>query len=273
MNATVDLRGLLLAKQGILQAHLAASSAHWHPDAKGDVGEVNWAAALDGRHDRGGFLPSRYAVSSAFIIDADGNRSDQIDLVIHDAHFCPLLFEQAGHRYIPAESVYAAFEVKPELNRDYVLYAAEKAASVRALRRTSVPIVWIGGTSKPRPPFSIITGILTTRSGWSPMAGDPLINALRDANQAGRLDLGAVAGAGAFEVQYDESGEPHLDASEPDGWLMFFLTRLYTRLQQLGTVTAIDLSAYARPLEADVQSSSNADSDGQSSLLRRRSQS
>jgi hypothetical protein len=29
---------------------------------------------------------------------------------------------------------------------------------------------------------------------------------------------------------------------------MFFLTRLYTRLQQLGTVTAIDLADYARDL-------------------------
>jgi hypothetical protein len=95
--------------------------------AKGDVAEVNWHAALDGRHGREGFLPGRYAVSSAYVIDAEGNRSDQIDLVVHDAHFCPLLFKQAGHRYIPAESVYAVFEVKPELNRDYVLYAGEKA--------------------------------------------------------------------------------------------------------------------------------------------------
>jgi hypothetical protein len=112
-----------------------------HPDAKGDVGEVNWHAVLDGRHDRGGFLPGRYAVSSAFVLDADGETSDQIDLVIHDAHFCPLLFEHAGHRYVPSESVYAVVEVKPELNRDYVLYAAKKTASVRAIRRTSVPII------------------------------------------------------------------------------------------------------------------------------------
>lgn len=130
MTDKVDLRTLLLAKQEILSSHLAASSAHWHPGAKGDVAEVNWQAALDGRHGRDGFLPGRYAVSSAYVIDSDGNRSEQIDLVIHDAHFCPLLFEQAGHRYIPAESVYAVFEIKPEISRDYVLYAGQKAASV-----------------------------------------------------------------------------------------------------------------------------------------------
>lgn len=243
------LRSLLLAKQEILRSQLAASSVHWHPDAKGDVGEVNWHAALDVRHGRDGFLPSRYAISDAYIIDADGNRSEQIDLVVHDAHFCPLLFEQAGHRYIPAESVYAVFEVKPELNRDHVLYAAEKAASVRRLRRTSVPVVWLGGTSAPRDPFPILAGILTSRAGWSRAFGQPLTTALRDCDPLGRLDLGAVADRGAFEVGYD-GADTSVVASESDAWLMFFLTRLYTRLQQPGTVTAVDLSEYTRPLES-----------------------
>jgi hypothetical protein len=245
----VNLRDLLLAKQEILRSHLAASSAHWHPDAKGDVGEVNWEAALDGRHGREGFLPGRYAVSSAYVIDADGDRSDQIDLVIHDAHFCPLLFEQAGHRYIPAESVYAVFEVKPELTREYILYAAEKAASVRRLRRTSVPIVHAGGTFSPRQPFQILGGILATRSGWSPPFGEPFQKALHECIPAGRLDIGAIAEHGAFEVLYGEDNMPGVTMSEPEAGLMFFLTRLYTRLQQLGTVGAVDLSAYARPLE------------------------
>ena len=251
MSETVDLRSLLLAKQEVLRSHLAAASTHWHPDAKGDVGEVNWQAVLDGRHDRGGFLPGRYAVSSAFIIDADRNRSQQIDLVIHDAHFCPLLFEQAGHRYIPAESVYAVFEIKPELDRNHVLYASEKAASVRALRRTSVPIVHAGGTYTPREPFEIAAGILATRGRWSPPLGEPLKKALGDVDTAGRLDFGAVAEDGAFEASYSEEGRVELAVSDPDGGLMFFLTRLYTRLQQLGTVTAVDLAAYARQLQED----------------------
>jgi hypothetical protein len=246
----VDLRELLVHKQSMLVEQLRASGAFWHPDAKGDVGEVNWHAALDGRNDRGGFLPGRYAVSSAFVIDADGNTSDQIDLVIHDAHFCPLLFEHAGHRYVPAESVYGMFEVKPELNRDYLLYAAEKAASVRALRRTSVPVVHAGGTYDPREPFEILARILARRSAWSAPFGDALTTALAYADPAGRLDLGATAEDGAFEVGYGGEPQVELTTSEPDGGLMFFLTRLYTRLQQLGTVPAIDLAEYARPLEA-----------------------
>ena len=246
----MDLREILLHKQNMLVEQLRASGAFSHPDAKGDVGEVSWHAVLDGRHERGGFLPGRYAVSNAFVVDADGQTSEQIDLVIHDAHFCPLLFEHAGQRYVPAESVYAVFEIKPELNRDYVLYAAEKAASVRALRRTSVPIVHAGGTFEPREPFDILGGILARRSGWSPPFGDALISALEDADQSGRLDLGATAEQGAFDVSYD--GQTiELTLSESDAGLIFFLTHLYTRLQKLGTVPAIDLAEYGRRLEAD----------------------
>jgi hypothetical protein len=248
--AEVDLHRLLLQKQEQLAARLGAADVLAHPVAKGDVAELNWQAALDGRHGADGFLPGRYAVSGAFIIDADGRRSDQIDLVIHDAHFCPLFFEAGDHRFIPAESVYAVFEIKQELNRENVLYASAKAASVRALRRTSVPIVHAGGTFEPRRPFEIIGGILATRSGWSPPFGNPLAEALAELEPDGRLDFGAAAEHGAFEVSY-EGGAPELSVGEAGAGLMFFLTHLYTRLQQLGTVTAIDLAAYARGLEAD----------------------
>ena len=247
--ARVDLRELLMRKQSILAATLQASGAFAHPVAKGDVPEVSWHAVLDGRGDESGFLPARYAVTKAFVVDADGQTSEQIDLVIHDAHFCPLLFELGGNRYIPAESVYAVFEIKPELTREYVLYAAGKAASVRRLRRTSVEIVHAGGTHKPREPFSIVAGIVATRSGWSPPFGEALITALQDADESGRLNLGATAQQGAFEVTY-HGDTPELTVSDADAGLMFFLTRLYTRLQQLGTVTAIDLAEYARDLQS-----------------------
>lgn len=252
MNKTteIDVHSLLMQKQDELLTSLRAADVSPHPVAKGDVGELNWRAALDSRHNPPGFLPGRYAVSGAFIFDSEGQRSDQIDLVIHDAHFCPLFFEAGGHRYIPAESVYAVFEIKQDLNRENLLYAGAKAASVRALRRTSVPIVHAGGTFKPRQPFEILAGVLTRESGWSPPFGDPLRDALAELDEPAQIDLGATAGDGAFEVDYDRA-EPKLVVSEAEGGLMFFFTHLYTRLQQLGTVTAIDLAAYARALTAE----------------------
>lgn len=246
----VDLQKLLMHKQAQLLAELDAADVFAHPVAKGDVGELNWWAVLGGRNEEAGFLPRRYAVSNAFIVDCHGQTSEQIDLVIHDAHFCPLFFEAGGHCYIPAESVYGVFEVKPELSRDHILYAGKKAASVRALHRTSIPIVHAGGTFAPRQPFGILAGILAKKSGWSPPFGEPLMSALAELDTSARIDLGATATDGAFEVSY-ESGEPELLTSDAEAGLMFFLSHLYTRLQQLGTVTAIDLAAYARPLEAE----------------------
>jgi hypothetical protein len=77
-----------------------------------------------------------------------------------------------------------------------------------------------------------------------------LIEALGDTEELGRLDFGATAEDGSFEVGYEED-RPELTVSGPDSGLMFFLTHLYTRLQGLGSVAAINLAEYARPLEAE----------------------
>jgi hypothetical protein len=135
----IDLHRLLRAQRNkLLSDQRADHEAQEHPDVLGDAGEVNWAEVIDR------FLSKRYVVSTkAFVIDCDGRKTpQQIDVLIHDRHFCPLWFENKAHtRYVPAESVFAAFEVKPRLDKGYVEYAAEKLRSVRELRRTSAPIV------------------------------------------------------------------------------------------------------------------------------------
>jgi hypothetical protein len=71
----------------------------------------------------------------------DGHRSRQIDVAIFDRLYSPLLFpSDSGGLHIPAESVYAVFEVKQDLNQRLIRDAGRKAASVRHLRRTSVGI-------------------------------------------------------------------------------------------------------------------------------------
>jgi hypothetical protein len=241
----VDLRQLLIAKQKALAAGLEAGREVFeHPGAKGDVAEFDWRGALSE------FLPRRYAVSNAFILDSQGEVSDQIDIVIHDAHYCPLLFERGEQRYIPAESVYAVFEVKQELASGTVRYAIEKAASVRDLHRTSLPIVHAGGEYTAREPFDILAGILALRSSWSPPFGDPFEAALGGGNGRGRLDLGCAVVHGAFDVRHTNGGR-EITTSEPEASLMFFLLHLFGRLQQLGTVPAVDLAEYARDLEAN----------------------
>lgn len=73
---------------------------------KGDVTEWDWIAVLR-EH-----LPTRYCVDKAFIVDSRGNLSQQLDLVIFDKQYGPIVFHRHGATYIPAESVYAVFEVK-----------------------------------------------------------------------------------------------------------------------------------------------------------------
>lgn len=241
----MDLHQLLIAKQKTLGAELEVGREVFeHPGAKGDVSEFDWRGAVSG------FLPGRYAVSSAFILDSRGEVSDQIDLVIHDAHYCPLLFEHGDQRYIPAESVYAVFEVKQELTSETMSYAIEKAASVRRLHRTSLPIVHAGGEYAAREPIGILAGILALRSSWSPPFGDAFTGSLENSDSTGRLDLGCALLDGSFDVAYEETGQT-ISTSEAEASLMFFLLHLFRRLQQVGTVTAIDLAEYARNLEAD----------------------
>jgi hypothetical protein len=242
-NGSVDLRRLLLHHQETLLAKLGAGGLFDHPTAKGDIGEGAWRDLLEK------FLPNRYQVSKAFVLDAHGETSEQIDVVIHDRHFCPLLFEQDDQCYIPAESVFAVFEVRPALDRGVIEYAANKARSVRRLYRTSREMIDRGEVQPPREPFNIIAGVLAVKSDWSPPFGDRLIDALSASDEEGRLQLGCAPADGAFEAIYDEAGRPELEVSEDGGALLFFLMRLFHHLQMIGSPMAIDLREYTRTLE------------------------
>jgi hypothetical protein len=57
---------------------------------------------------------------------------------------------------VPAESIYAVFEVKQELNLDTIVDAAAKALSVRRLRKTTVASPHAGGKYPPKLPLKIL---------------------------------------------------------------------------------------------------------------------
>lgn len=241
-----DLKMLLLGKETILEAKLGVTrtTVH-HAGEMGSASEADWCAPLME------FLPTRYQVSRAFVIDSTGATSDQIDVVVHDRHFCPLFFETAAAaRYIPVESVFAVFEAKQEMTRAHVDYAAAKIASVRRLNRTSGAIVDRGQRRDPREPFDILGGLLTLESSWTPPFGEPFRDALdvHAGDDLERLDLGCALRHGAFEVLLDDGS---VEVGEGRGALVFFLTRLFQRLQVIGSPMAIDLREYSRSLQAD----------------------
>jgi hypothetical protein len=229
------LDGLQARLEGGLRGNRAAVT---HPGARGEASEEDWLRVLNDH------LPRRYQADRAFVIDSQGACSDQIDIVIYDRQYSPFLYNQANQRYVPAESVYGVFEVKQDLSRDHVLYAGEKAASVRRLHRTSAPVPHVEGVARPRPLPRIVAGIVTYQSSWTPPFGDPFRSALAELPPENRLDVGCALLHGAFEARYPDGRGLELTVAEGPRSLVQFLMRLLKQLQALATAPAIDYDAY-----------------------------
>lgn len=237
------LRDVFSSLQQRLAANLSANRAALkHPVAKGEASEINWLEMLEAH------LPHRYRVGKAFIIDADGLCSEQIDVVIYDRQYTPPLYNRDNQLLIPSESVYAIFEVKQIIDKANIEYAGQKAASVRRLRRTSAIITHAGGYYKPREPFEILAGILAYDSSWSPPLGDTFTNHINQLPGDQHLDIGCIVNAGYFEVKNNNEGEVYVEVCPADTALVRFFFGLLQRMQQLGTVTAIDYDDYLRKL-------------------------
>src|SRR5438128_2046395 len=138
-NGNIDFKQLFGSLQAELDAKLKSGRIIQHPGSKGDNSELNWIEMLRQ------YLPQRYRIEKAFVVDSKGAISEQLDIVVFDAHYSPPIFNTGGTLYVPAESVYAVLEVKPELNKENLEYASQKAASARKLHRTSVEIRHAGG--------------------------------------------------------------------------------------------------------------------------------
>jgi hypothetical protein len=232
-----SLSKLLAGLHDDIEQRLAtARKAFAHPGTKGDASEHVWLKLLQT------YLPQRYQAATAHVVDSKGAFSEQIDVVVFDRQYSPFIFQYEGQTIVPAESVYAVFEAKQTITADLVRYAQKKAASVRRLHRTSLPIPHAGGTYPPKPLSDIFGGLLTFESEWSPPLGQPLLDSLAGGGPEGRLDIGCVAAYGMFGC---DSGGCH--AISPLGKpATAFLFELIALLQSSATVPMIDIRAYAR---------------------------
>lgn len=209
-----------------------------HPGTKGDASESRWIDVLRE------FLPSRYGVGPIFAIDSTGGQSDQIDIAIFDQQYSPLFFEQNGVNFVPAESVYAVCEVKPNMNKSHLDYARGKIASVRKLNRTSAAIRHAGGTYEPQDPTGkpILGVFLSTEIEWVDIRGSAAVAAITDTDPTA-IDIGIAVKGGAFDQM---GGLTFAPAGQE---LIWFATRLFRALSGLGTALAIELDAYYAPLQ------------------------
>lgn len=242
MSITPNLKTLFETLQQEMIDKAKFSDILNHPSDKGDNLENNW---IDWFKE---YLPQRYKAAKATVIDCEGNISDQIDVVLYDAQYSYLAFHQNDILYLPAESVYAVFEVKPSLNKKYMEYAGAKAESVRKLRRTSAPIPYAGGTYSPKTPHRILAGVLTNSVEWKDPFGKPFQKCLSGYSEIQQIDCGCVLSAGTFFFDYDSS---QLSKCSGEESLVFFFLKLLILLQKMGTVPAIDLNEYMKALKIE----------------------
>lgn len=219
-----------------IERDLTRSRKLGHTVAAGDSSEGVWIKMLSE------YLPHRYKAAKAFVADSKNNFSEQIDVLIFDRQYTPFILRFNGQNVVPAEAVYAAFEAKQAINAEQVAYAKKKVASVRALHRTTLPILTANGRVEAVKPKPIIGGLLTLDSAWNPPLGKSLKTVLR---RGERLDLGCVAVHGTF--QYGQGGYTITQGGKP---ATAFLFELIARLQAMATVPMIDVRAYAKWLKA-----------------------
>lgn len=149
----MNIKSMFKTKQAVLESKLSILLDH--PVTKGDHCESAWVDFFRS------FLPNKYAVDKGFVFDAQGNVSDQIDIIIYDALYTPLIFgTDVGEKFVTAESVYAVFESKPTIDKSTLEYANSKVSSVVALTRSSREMIIGGKAVPPRGLTHIIGGIL-----------------------------------------------------------------------------------------------------------------
>ena len=213
-----------------------------HSGALGDAWEDAWIDLLRK------YLPTRYKVSKAFAVDHLGHTTDQLDCLIYDAHFTPVLFGKDKHQYVPAEAVYATFEAKPSITKEDLEYAADKVASLRVLHRTSASLVSHMGTSAPKPLLPIIGGLLALNASWKDGLGKTFLKNFNTLSGDKKLDIILTAESGVCDHLISDN-DPEVISG--DGALIRGLLRLLTALRNKATVPAVDWEKYEAVFNID----------------------
>ena len=177
-----------------------------------------------------------------------GAFSDQIDVVVFDRQYSPFLLYVDGACYIPAESVYAVFEIKQDATKKQLEYAAKKAASVRRLKRTSISVPHAGGRFAPVKPKEIIAGFLALTGGTRFCSPKELSRFLKSLPNSGRLHLACILQRGSIALGTGKNRKLTVKTFPAEQALIQFFLSLLSALQKVGTVPAMDIQAYAASL-------------------------
>lgn len=217
-------------KKERMKATLSAKKPH--ATEKGNSSENIW---IDFFKE---ILPHRYKVDKGFVFDSMGNISQQIDIIIYDALYSPLIAESnSGDMYITAESVYAVFEVKSKIDKGNIEYAVDKINSVKNLHRTSRSMTSSGNRVGARKLTKIIGGILAFNSvSLKTLEGH--LQKYKDIN------IGCALNNCSF-ISYQNEDVDLFTIVEND-IIMSFYFMIFELLFIQGTVPAIDIREYSK---------------------------
>lgn len=228
----MSVKSLLNTKQAVLESKLSILLDH--PVTKGEHCESAWIDFFRS------FLPSKYAIDKGFVFDARGRVSDQIDIIIYDALYSPLIFgTDSGEKFVTAESVYAVFDSKPTIDKTTLGYTHKKIRSVTCLDRSNRVMISAGKPTPARDPIHILGGILAVDSVEPSTIEEHL-------NEFTAVDVGCAIRRTAFLAvrEADCSLREFKPSSAEEAVVAFFYIML-DELYKLGTVAGIDIRDYA----------------------------
>lgn len=231
-SSKMNIQSMFKTKQTILESKLSILLDH--PVTKGEHCESAWIDFFRS------FLPNKYAVDKGFVFDALGNVSEQIDIIIYDALYSPLIFgTDAGDKFITAESVYAVFDSKPSIDKSTIEYTNKKIKSVATLHRSSRGTISSGIMVNPRSITHIIGGILAINS----ISSDTILKHLFSNTF---IDIGCAIKSTSFICHRDENSVlTGVNFSSQEESVLAFFYIVLDALYKLGTVAALDIRDYA----------------------------
>jgi hypothetical protein len=227
----MNISSLFNTKQVILESKLSILLDH--PVTKGDQCESAWIDFFRS------FLPDKYAVDKGFVFDSKGKISDQIDIIIYDSLYTPLIFgTESGEKFVTAESVYAVFDSKPKIDKGTLEYTNNKIQSVISLYRSARGVINAGKACPPRDHTKIIGGILAVDS----IGVESIIEHSKEYEN---IDVGCAIKKHSFLVKRENKNFLSLVSSTGIQTILAFFYIILDELYKLGTVAGMDIRDYA----------------------------
>lgn len=235
-----QIKELLMKKQETLKAKLKESSAIKHPTGNGDCSENGWKSFLKQ------MLPKKYGIDKGYVIDYEGNVSDQIDIIIYDALYSPfVMLSESNEKYIPVESVYAIVEVKPTIEKRYLEYANKKIESVKKLKRSNRAMICAGKKTEKRKLTRILGILLATSTNISKK-----VTLQKHLNVYKNIDIGCAIDKYSFISHKKSCGEIEVNITKENEAVLGLYFYLNNELYKIGTVAGMDIRKYANTLDS-----------------------